>query len=429
MAKYSIRVENLGKKYRIHRGKRRVMLRQVLEDTVKAKVNALRLVANSDVDNVLATDKKSFWALKDISFELRPGESIGIIGSNGAGKSTLLKILSRVTTPSEGRVRLRGRVGSLLEVGTGFHPELTGRENVYFNGSVLGMSRQEIKRKFDEIVAFSEVEEFLDTPVKFYSSGMKLRLAFSVAAHLDPEILLVDEVLAVGDAAFQKKSLNKMENVVRDGRTVLFVSHNLSIVRALCSRGIYIQNGQMKYFGNMDDAINTYLDSGDDQTGAKFYATPNEGLLVQVMEVALGKTGSSSNSFPHDGALSIRIKFVVRKPMYQMSIGLFILDKKLTPVITSYDFEEDEKYLQKRVPGVYSYQINIPPSLVPGQYRLTVHANRLGAKGTKSIDVAENICSFEIYDNGSSRSRANVKWSGVLAIPVQWKLQNSWEKK
>ena len=179
----------------------------------------------------------------------------------------------------------------------------------------------------------------------------------------------------------------------------------------------------------MDDAINTYLDSGDDQTGVNFYATPNEGLLVQVMEVALGETGSSSNSFPHDEALSIRIKFVVRKPTYQMSIGLSILDKKLTPVITSYDFEEGEKYLQKRMPGVYSYQINIPPSLVPGQYRLTVRANRLGVKGTKSIDAAENICSFEIYDNGSSRSRTNVKWSGMLSIPVQWKPQNSLEKK
>ena len=200
-----------------------------------------------------------FWALKDVSFEVQPGEVIGIIGRNGAGKSTLLKVLSRITEPSEGWIEMRGRVGSLLEVGTGFHPELTGRENIYLNGAILGMSRREIARKFDEIIAFAEIEKFLDTPVKRYSSGMFVRLAFAVASHLEPEILIVDEVLAVGDAAFQKKCLGKMDKVSRTGRTVLFVSHNMAAIKALCHRAILFDAGRVDHDGCVDDAVNRYL--------------------------------------------------------------------------------------------------------------------------------------------------------------------------
>ena len=209
-----------------------------------------------------ATDKRTreeFWALRDVSFDIRPGEVTGIIGRNGAGKSTLLKILSRITEPTTGEVRLGGRVASLLEVGTGFHPELTGRENVFLNGTILGMSRSEIRRKFDEIVAFAEVEKFLDTPVKRYSSGMYMRLAFAVAAHLEPEILIVDEVLAVGDAEFQKKCLGKMGDVARGGRTVLFVSHNMSAVQALCSKAILLQGGQVERMGATGPIVAEYL--------------------------------------------------------------------------------------------------------------------------------------------------------------------------
>ena len=222
MGNYSIRAENLGKQYRVYRenSRRRIMLRQVIQDGLASNWKSFRSMFRPRSSNKKQRPDSAFWALRDITFEINSGESVGIIGRNGAGKSTLLKILSRVTAPSHGRVYINGKVGSLLEVGTGFHSELTGRENVYLNGSILGMSRQEIDRKFDEIVDFSEVENFLDTPVKFYSSGMKMRLAFSVAAHLEPEILLVDEVLAVGDTAFQKKSLAKMEGVLKDGRTM-----------------------------------------------------------------------------------------------------------------------------------------------------------------------------------------------------------------
>jgi lipopolysaccharide transport system ATP-binding protein len=202
---------------------------------------------------------EEFWALKDVSFEVKRGDRIGIIGRNGAGKSTLLKILSRITEPTEGRISIKGRVASLLEVGTGFHPELTGRENIYLNGAILGMSRVDIKRKFDEIVAFAEVERFLDTPVKRYSSGMYVRLAFAVAAHLEPEILIVDEVLAVGDAQFQKKCLGKMENVSKEGRTILFVSHNIAAIQALCNQIIYLKSGQIKSFGQVKRNISLYL--------------------------------------------------------------------------------------------------------------------------------------------------------------------------
>ena len=202
------------------------------------------------------------WAVKDVSFDVQPGEVIGVVGGNGAGKSTLLKLMSRITSPTEGEIQLRGRVGSLLEVGTGFHPELTGRENVFLNGSILGMGRREIERKFDEIVAFAEVEKFLDTPVKRYSSGMYVRLAFAVAAHLEPEVLLVDEVLAVGDMAFQRKCLGKMGQVSRQGRTILFVSHNMTAVKTLCTRAVLFEGGRLVADGDVDAVVDRYLTGG-----------------------------------------------------------------------------------------------------------------------------------------------------------------------
>ena len=239
MTDLAIRVEHLGKRYRIGERERYRALRDTLADAVKAPLRRLRSPRSPRVvDNTI-------WALRDVSLEVAPGEVLGVIGHNGAGKSTLLKILSRITEPTEGRAEVRGRVGSLLEVGTGFHPELTGRENIYLNGAILGMKRSEITRRFDEMVAFAGVERFIDTPVKRYSSGMYLRLAFAVAAHLEPEILLVDEVLAVGDAAFQKKCLGRMSDVAREGRTVLFVSHNLPSIENLCQRVVVVDGGRI----------------------------------------------------------------------------------------------------------------------------------------------------------------------------------------
>ena len=257
MAEPIIRVENLGKKYQIkHKeGRQRYKaLRDVLADSAKTMFNLFKAKSGTK-----SSSTEDFWALKDVSFDIQQGDVVGIIGRNGAGKSTLLKILSRITEPTSGRVTLNGRVASLLEVGTGFHPELTGRENIYLNGSILGMSRSEIARKFDEIVAFAEVEKFLDTPVKRYSSGMYVRLAFAVAAHLEPEILVVDEVLAVGDAQFQKKCLGKMGEVAKGGRTVLFVSHNMATVSGLCKRGIWLQKGSVIKLGMARDIVADYL--------------------------------------------------------------------------------------------------------------------------------------------------------------------------
>lgn len=257
-----IRVENLGKKYTLdhqQKGERYTALRDVLAN--QAKSLGRRFKPQSPTP--LSPSQEEFWALKDVSFEIKQGDRVGIIGRNGAGKSTLLKILSRITEPTTGRISIKGRVASLLEVGTGFHPELTGRENIYLNGAILGMGREEIKRKFDEIVAFAEVEKFLDTPVKRYSSGMYVRLAFAVAAHLEPEILIVDEVLAVGDAAFQKKCLGKMEDVSREGRTVIFVSHQMAAINNLCSSCILLSAGNVLFQGNTDKGIQNYLDLGN----------------------------------------------------------------------------------------------------------------------------------------------------------------------
>lgn len=261
MSEPVIRVNKIGKRYRIDAKKEELRnIREAVLDAIKSpfkNFKKLKKLTNFNDENSKETND-IIWALKDVSFEVNEGEVVGIIGRNGAGKSTLLKILTRITEPTEGYIEMRGRVSSLLEVGTGFHPELTGRENVYLNGAILGMRKWEIEKKFDEIVAFSEVEKFIDTPVKRYSSGMQVRLAFAVAAHLEPEILLVDEVLAVGDMAFQKKCLGKMDEVAKKGRTVLFVSHNMGAISQLCKKGLVLENGKVKLFSNVQDAIQTY---------------------------------------------------------------------------------------------------------------------------------------------------------------------------
>lgn len=283
MSQPIISAENLGKRYRIRHhqeGRGYVALRDVVTTRVKASIRSL-----GGEPRAPRPDVEDFWALQGVSFEVTQGEVIGLIGRNGAGKSTLLKVLSRITEPTEGRVTLRGRVASLLEVGTGFHPELTGRENILLNGAILGMGRAEILRKFDEIVAFAEVEQFLDTPVKRYSSGMYVRLAFAVAAHLEPEILIVDEVLAVGDAEFQKKCLGKMQEVSKGGRTVLFVSHNMAAVRSLTSRTILLSRGSVAFDGSSSAAIERYFSAGTsrrDRSGSH-----GKGKHTSILSVAL----------------------------------------------------------------------------------------------------------------------------------------------
>jgi lipopolysaccharide transport system ATP-binding protein len=260
-----IKVENLGKKY-------------VIDHQVKMGDSAFREVLSQKVKRLLKgklrTTKvhEAFWALSNVSFEIQKGDRVGIIGRNGAGKSTLLKILSQITEPTTGRISIEGRVSSLLEVGTGFHPELTGRENIFLNGAIIGMTRKEIESKFDEIVAFAEIEKFLDTPVKHYSSGMYVRLAFAVSAHIDPDVLIVDEALAVGDSAFQKKCLGKIEDISRDGRTVLFVSHNMQTITRLCNKAILLKSGSVEGFGNTEDVVNLYMRANYDATAKRNWA-------------------------------------------------------------------------------------------------------------------------------------------------------------
>ena len=276
MSDVIVKVEGLSKKYLLSHQQtaRYSTFRESIESSIRSAAQAVTNIVRKDP--ALAPTQEEFWALKDVSFDVRVGDRLGIIGGNGAGKSTLLKVLSRIVEPTKGRISIHGRVASLLEVGTGFHPELTGRENIYLNGAILGMSRSEIKRKFDEIVAFAEIEKFLDTPVKRYSSGMYVRLAFAVAAHLEPEILIVDEVLAVGDAQFQKKCLGKMQSVSGEGRTILFVSHNLAAIRKLCNRGIVLKNGASDGPLPIDQATSLYQSQHEANYGKTLIANPLE---------------------------------------------------------------------------------------------------------------------------------------------------------
>lgn len=292
-----IKVENLSKSYFIghQRQERYTALRDILTNSAKGFLkNAANMFKGQQL---MGNDSiEEFFALKDINFEINQGDRVGIIGRNGAGKSTLLKILSRITEPTSGRVTINGRVASLLEVGTGFHPELTGRENIYLNGAILGMSRNDIKRKFDEIVAFAEVEKFLDTPVKRYSSGMYVRLAFAVAAHLEPEILIVDEVLAVGDAEFQKKCLGKMEDVSKnEGRSVIFVSHNMAAVKSLCTRGILLENGRVKLSTTIENAVASYLSGASEVMNKISFSEKYRNKDFTLHEISLNPAGKSSD--------------------------------------------------------------------------------------------------------------------------------------
>lgn len=314
----AITIENLGKRYTIdHQRANGDGMRHAIEGAIRSPLAWLRSSGQKKLQQV------DFWALKDVSFQIKQGEVVGIIGSNGAGKSTLLKILSRITVPTEGRIRIDGRIASLLEVGTGFHQELTGRENIFLNGAILGMTRAEIIRKFDEIVEFSGIEEFLDTPVKRYSSGMYVRLAFAVAAHLEPEILIVDEVLAVGDTAFQKKCLGKMGSFAQSGRTVLFVSHNMEAIRTLCQRVVWLKNGRLHKDGKADEIVEDYFNSTSNELSFSC-ANPDYGLIIQKVVLRNGRGEKSSQFRPGDD-LVVEISYVAHKRIEKPSIALGVL--------------------------------------------------------------------------------------------------------
>ena len=313
-----IKVQNLSKLYQLGgRSDPYQTFRETISQTVRAPLNALRRGRNGE--------EKTIWALDDVSFEVQPGEVVGIIGRNGAGKSTLLKVLSRITEPTRGRVDLWGRVGSLLEVGTGFHPELTGRENIFLNGAILGMKRSEIERKFDEIVAFAEVEKFIDTPVKRYSSGMFLRLAFAVAAHLEPEVLVVDEVLAVGDASFQKKCLGKMSDVANAGRTVLFVSHNMGAIQGLCGRAIWLSGGKIVGQGEANQIVAEYMEMVGQEIDTP--ATDSSAAL-SIRKVHLrNKSGEITSNFAFGSSMAVEIHYHARERIEQPYFWISVSSK------------------------------------------------------------------------------------------------------
>jgi lipopolysaccharide transport system ATP-binding protein len=377
MSDIVIRVENLGKKYTIghQQEERYTSLRDVIANNVKSWSRKLLPTAYKKEKT---PDFEDFWALKDVSFEIKQGDRVGIIGRNGAGKSTLLKILSRITEPTTGKVKIKGRVASLLEVGTGFHPELTGRENIFLNGAILGMSKEEIKRKFDEIVAFAEIEKFLDTPVKRYSSGMYVRLAFAVAAHLEPEILIVDEVLAVGDTQFQKKCLGKMEDVGKEGRTVIFVSHQMSAIEQLCTHGLLLKKGSVvDYSANIYKITNEYLYKlGDEsrtsewinQTGKEFYNpwfTPLRFMLST-------ENGEKQNiQVRNDQEVWIQIEGIIETVDLALTLGYMIYDSYNRVLYWSYQTDTGEEKWPKLKEGYIVLRSKFPKRFLnEGTYRI-----------------------------------------------------------
>jgi lipopolysaccharide transport system ATP-binding protein len=348
-----------------------------------------------------------------------PGEVVGIIGRNGAGKSTLLKILSRVTEPTLGRVELYGRVGSLLEVGTGFHPELTGRENVYLNGAILGMRREEIARKFDEIVEFAELTKFIDTPVKHYSSGMYTRLAFAVAAHLEPEILIVDEVLAVGDEAFQRKCLGKMDDVTRQGRTVLLVTHQLGMVSQLCAHAILLERGKIQSIGRSTNVVKVYLSSAPDLSagGLLYAAKGSNSRPAQILRCASARlSGEEVNSFSHDEPVTIKIDFVVRQPMPLLSLGVSLLDHTKRMVFSS------SIKCPTNVQG-YTATMTIPKDIIlPGSFSFAL---QLHHPTVESIEEVKDTGSIRIIDPAGKFAEHGELHHGVVFVDCKWSLESN----
>ena len=342
-----VQIERLGKKYRLrHQRQRYVALRDVLADRTKGLARRLWTAARGQRSAAGSRGSEDFWALQDVSFEVGQGDVVGIIGRNGAGKSTLLKILSRITEPTNGRVTLEGRVGSLLEVGTGFHPELTGRENIFLNGAILGMTRAEIRKKFDEMVAFAEVERFLDTPVKHYSSGMYVRLAFAVAAHLEPEILVVDEVLAVGDVGFQKKCLGKMGEVARGGRTILFVSHNMPAVQNLCNRVLLLRAGRLEKDGAPAPVIASYLESSAVGATSRTWESPesapgNEKIRIQRVAI-VPETGDAASGIGMGTPFRIVVDYWNLCGDTRVIVNLGVYSIEGSPVLESLTLREAE---------------------------------------------------------------------------------------
>lgn len=413
----AVEVKNLSKRYTIGQKERYLTLRDLFVKAAKAPINLAK--------GKKFAKKEQFWALKDINFEVKEGEVVGIIGRNGAGKSTLLKILSRITEPTEGEVRLNGRVSSLLEVGTGFHPELTGRENIYLNGAILGMRRREIDEKFDEIVEFSGVEKFLDMPVKRYSSGMQVRLAFSIAAHLEPDILIIDEVLAVGDAEFQKKCLGKMDQVTKEaGRTILFVSHDMGAVQKLCKRTLLIEDGHIVFDGDTNIAINKYLqESNNLQTCYEFKNDISKELKILKVNIS-DNEGKETSVFDVDKSFKVSIDYAINVETKIASLAAILTNSSNQVVFASASVDTLSEEFKPKKRGLYKATFEMPKStglyLNRGLYWLRIS---LGEPNTKAIDSVENILiNFKIP---KEKKEIDIpERIAVLTINSKWEISN-----
>jgi lipopolysaccharide transport system ATP-binding protein len=428
MSRTVIQVEKIGKRYRIGQPKRQTALSHAIGDALRAPARLLRRGANpapggngsasTNGNKSIRIDKDSsgspyLWALKDINFEVKEGEVVGLIGRNGAGKSTLLKILARVTRPTEGHAELHGRIGSLLEVGTGFHPELTGRENVFMSGAVLGMRAAEIRRKFDEIVAFSEVERFLDTPLKHYSSGMQMRLAFAVAAHLEPEILFVDEVLAVGDASFQKKCLGKMNDISKQGRTIVFVSHNMTAVRSLCTRLIWLDGGRVTEAGDPGEIINHYLQNHMDSNLEAVWndeSTAPGDERLRLRSVRIIPEAEGGEPITVHTPLKIEFAYWNYVPGEMLNVSMILNNFEEACIFASVsDFEP-------RPVGLIRHTVEIPGDLLnAGSYYVNVIIVKDASTG---VLFQNKAVSFEVIE-----AEAIGNWYGKLPGATRPKLQ------
>jgi lipopolysaccharide transport system ATP-binding protein len=423
MSDVVISVENLSKRYLVGHNTAQTEQPVDFRELISRNVSNLARKTRDMLSGrplVQGDAVEEFWALNDVSFEVRRGDRLGIIGRNGAGKSTLLKILSRITEPTKGRVRITGRVASLLEVGTGFHPELSGRENIYLNGAMLGMSRAEVHRKFDEIVAFADVERFLDTPVKRYSSGMYVRLAFAVAAHLEPEILIVDEVLAVGDAQFQKKCLGKMEALEKDGRTILFVSHNMGAISQLCSTCIWLDKGEIGNTGSTSSVVNEYMLNGSLELSNIVTFADDMSKDAQLKSISLfDKDGNTANRFDCDSPINIKFDLDVKRKVPGLYGHIEIGKTDGVTVLVSDSFDAATFNPLDELPtGITTFAITIPArTLGHGDYY--VHYSMVSSSANIfTIDAPGIVCGFSLEDLTSMRGNRRL---GFFSTLLEWR--------
>lgn len=407
----AIKVENLSKYYRLGVINNGTLFRDIQSWWARKRGKE---DPHAKIGSKYDPTAEGFWALKDLNFEIKKGDRVGIIGHNGAGKSTLLKLLSQITSPTEGNIKINGKIASLLEVGTGFHPEMTGRENIYMNGAILGMKHDEIDKKVNDIIEFSEIGEHIDTPVKRYSSGMYVRLAFAVAAHLDSDILIADEVLAVGDAAFQKKALGKMNELsTGEGRTILFVSHNMGAVKQLCNKGIVLTKGRIVLNSDIDTAIQYYFQP--QKSNVVFTKDNTEKNSISFTKLELSSNGEIKNSFDYTESITVKICYAVNQNVSYSNI-CFSLFKEGILIFNTWDINNDESKARKII-GFYETVFELPDCLGLGNYSITIDA---GVPNVGVIERCENCLIFSIENKNENTSAKSVSRGGIINPNINW---------